>query len=185
MKGRTPKTICPKILTKFYTAGTPLSEISEFFDCTKATIVNRAKVLGLSHPSGNKNKRATAYKRFANLRVVERYQDGEPLKTLHVEARANYELLREYLIKNGVHLRSRTEQIATAMEKHGTRATPETQLKRAIHKLPDPLGRHLADIYRCGNSPNIRRFAEKYWLPFEMVQKIAYEIRDIIQLERN
>lgn len=177
------KPICPDMLTKFYSEGTPVKEIAEFFGYTPVTISNRAKALGIpSHPKARKNKRMTAYHRFAHLQVIKRYEDGESLSVLKVAAKTDNRTLRTYLVENGVYIRNRYEQIAASMKKHGTRFhSPEHRLQRAIDKLPDPLGRHIAQIYRDGCSPNLRRFAEKYWLPFEMIQKIAYEIRDCVK----
>lgn len=114
------KPICENTLAMMYETGEPLELIAEHFGRGKPCISNHAKRLGLSHPNAPNRKGKYAYERFARLRLIERYENGESLKALARKAKSDCRIVREYLTNNGVRIRSRLEQIEITMKTQGT-----------------------------------------------------------------
>ena len=93
-----------------------------------------------------------------HINAIERYQKGESLIALAASADASVKTVRNYLMRNGVKIRSRVEQVAATMEKHGTRFyKTETRLyvsKRDAYGLVTEL-----KVYRNNNRKPIILFS--------------------------
>ena len=113
--------ICENRLIIFYSIGASLEEIATYFSCNEKTIRERAKELGLVHPGSPKERCRKMAAKLDASKAVQRYDGGDSLQTIATDADTSVEVVRPYLRKKGVKIRSRGEQVASTMRKHGTR----------------------------------------------------------------
>ena len=113
--------ICPETLTTFYKNGETIAVIADYFQCDPKTIRRRAAKLGLQHPNAPHRKQERIYTRLDKMNAIQRYEDGESLMALAALGRTSVDVLRPYLKKKGVKIRSHIEQVAMTMAKYGTR----------------------------------------------------------------
>ena len=122
------KPICPNTLASFYDIGEAIEVIAEFFDCDPKTIRRRAAEYGLRHPNSPRRKQERIYARLDRLNAIGRYENGESLMALAAMGRTSVDVVRPYLKKQGVKIRSRVEQVALKMAKYGKRFHKNEQL---------------------------------------------------------
>ena len=115
------KPICPDTLKRLYASGETLKQIAKRFDCDKKTIHRRSKELGLRHPSSPQQRRREMDTTLHQLETIERYKKGESLMALAKSESTCIDVVRRYLERNGVHIRTRVEQTAETIKIHGTR----------------------------------------------------------------
>lgn len=115
------KPICPDTLTKFYGDCETLENIATWFDCDKKTIRRRAKELGLRHPNSPKQRRRKMDAKLCQINAIARYKAGDSLMELAEVGGTSVDVVRGYLKRKGVKIRTRVDQIALTMAKYGTR----------------------------------------------------------------
>lgn len=113
--------ICENRLIIFYSIGASLEEIAAHFGFNEKTIRERAKELGLVHPGSPKERSKKMAAKLDASKSVERYENGDSLQAIAEDADTSVEVVRPYLKRKGVKIRSRGEQVASTMHKHGTR----------------------------------------------------------------
>ena len=125
------KPICPNTLATLYDIGETLENIAAQFDCDMKTIRRRADTLGLRHPHAPQRRRKQMDESLSEINVIERYQKGDSLMELAADGNTSVDVVRRYLERNSIKIRTRTEQVASTMEKYGTRFHKnETRLYR-------------------------------------------------------
>ena len=105
----------------FYENGETIAVIADYFQCDPKTIRRRAKELGLRHPNSPHRRQKRIYTRLDKMDAVQRYEQGESLMGLAALGKTSVDVVRPYLRKRGVKIRTRVEQAAMAMAKYGTR----------------------------------------------------------------
>ena len=121
--------ICPEILAALYEAGENITKIADRFSCDNKTIRRRAAELGLRHPNSPQQKQKRVYQTLREINAIERYETGESMMALAAAGNTSIDVLRPYLIRNGVKIRTRAEQTAATMAKYGMRFPKRKTLK--------------------------------------------------------
>ena len=128
---RTP--ICPYLLAKLYKDGETIKNIAARFDCDLRTIRRRAERLGLRHPNSPQQRRKKMDTALRQINVIDRYEDGESLMELAASGDTSVDVVRGYLVRNDVEIRTRIEQAKRTMAQHGTRS-PKTATRLYVYE---------------------------------------------------
>ena len=128
---RTP--ICPYALATLYKDGETLKNIAILFDCDLRTIRRRAERLGLRHPNSPKQRRKKMDTTLHQINSIERYKDGESLMELAADGNTSIDVVRGYLVRNDVKIRTRIEQAKRTLAQYGTRS-PKTATRLYVYE---------------------------------------------------
>ena len=128
---RTP--ICPYLLAKLYKNGETIKNIAARFDCDLRTIRRRAERLGLRHPNSPDQRRKKMDTALRQINVIDRYEDGESLMELAAAGDTSIKVVRCYLVRNDVEIRTRIEQAKRTVAQYGTRS-PKTATRLYVYE---------------------------------------------------
>lgn len=148
--------ICQNKLIIFYSIGASLEEIATYFSCNEKTIRERAKELGLVHPCSPKERSKKMAAKLDASKTVERYEGGDSLQVIAVDADTSVEVVRPYLKRKGVKIRSRGEQVASTMRKHGTRFHKTGTCVYEYERDRDGLVTRIKKFYNESQKPVVR-----------------------------
>ena len=104
-----------------YADGGCIKDIADRFDCDPKTIRRRAEELDLQHPNSPKQKRRNIDTALDEMNAIGRYESGVSLMGLAAAGRTSVDVVRSYLQRRGVKIRTRVQQVAETMRKYGTR----------------------------------------------------------------
>ena len=112
MKGRKPIDLDLKMIRFSYEElGSSLKEIAEGLQVSERIIRNRLVKMGVQIRSVQEHYELENERVLDSIDAAARYVVGESQRTLSSESRVPPESLRRYLIRKGVHIRTRAEQI--------------------------------------------------------------------------
>ena len=124
MRGRKPKKLDLKPIIFAYTElGSSIKEIADELNVSDRTLRTRLERAGVHIRSTEEHYQRENKRILDAINAATRYIEGESQRNLATESHVTPEALRKYLQENGIHIRTRSQQLKCWHKKRRTHNT--------------------------------------------------------------